>query len=381
MKVQSVAVLDIGTSKITCMIAETVANGEFVVRASGVCNYNGYDKEGFFEPDTIADTVGRAVKIATNSYGKSIKSIVVGAPASFCYMGNSEASVVFRTKKKIDLYDIKEIFVKADIFGDIEGKLVSSTALYYQLDDDSRMIFNPVNMVASRIMGVVSFCYMHKQFEKIITASLAKCGIRKVRYVSGAEVQAKYVAQKYNRHYHSIVIDIGHINTSVMLASGKGVLLAKSFDLGSGYIAGDLIQVLHTGYNSSVELLGKIDLSLDFTDEDNYSVGDVTVPAVKTNDVAKARIEQIARFIAKCFSSYNREVPASTPIVLTGGGLAYMRGAVGYLSYCLNKEVVLYTNDNPQLDYNEYNSVYAIISNELTAMPTTNGAVFSRRRG
>lgn len=378
----TVSVLDIGTSKVTCMVADSVGAGEFVVRAIGVCSYNGYDSNGFFEPDSVYETISRAISVASNSYGKAIKSIVVGVPTAFVSMGNSEASSVFRTKKKIDLYDIGEIINRANIFGDIEGVNISKNTLYYSIDDDNRMIFNPVGMVVSKIMGVVSFGYMHKPFDKIVSGALSKCGIRNVSYVNGAEVQAKYVSLKYSKNYHAITIDIGHINSSVMLSVGKGVLLAKSFELGSGYIAGDLSQVLHISYKSATELLGKIDLSLDFGEEDTYNVGGIVVPANKANDIARARIEQIARYIKKCFSMYDREVPASTPIVLTGGGLAYMRGGVQCLSQYLGKEVVLYASDNPQTDHNEYNSAYAIVSHELSGAtkPVSKGGLFARWR-
>ncbi len=378
----TVAVLDIGTSKITCMVAESIGTGEFVVRATGVCNYNGYDSSGFFEPELVGETINSAISIASNGYGRIIKSITVAVPTAFMYMGNSQASTVFRTKKKIDLYDINDIIVKANIFGDTEGINISKNALYYNLDDDNRMIFNPIGAVVGRIMGVISFGYMHKTFDKVVSSALNKCGIHKIKYVSSAEVQARYVSSKYNRNYHAITIDIGHINSSVMLSVGKGVLLAKSFELGSGYIAGDLCQVLHIGYNPATELLSKIDLSLDFGEDDTYNVGGIVVPAGKANSITMARIEQIARYIKKCFSMYDREVPANTPIVLTGGGLSYMRGGVQCLSQYLGKDVVLYASDNPQIDYNEYNSTYAIISNEFNSATAVGkkGGFFARWR-
>ena len=55
MKNNSVAILDFGSSKITCMLANKVSDGgDFIIKAVGRSNYNGFDDKGWYEP-TPAD--------------------------------------------------------------------------------------------------------------------------------------------------------------------------------------------------------------------------------------------------------------------------------------------------------------------------------------
>lgn len=358
------AVLDIGTSKVTCMVAEKVSDkSEFVLRAVGQSNYNGYDNSGWYEPDTLCDVIKQAISQVENKLKIKIKDIVVGVPCNFCYCATSEASTVFSGKKKIDAYDINDIYVKADIFGDnATGTLISRNAVYYTIDD-SAIVGNAIGAVARKLSALVTFSFVNVAFEKSIVKALAFCGIHKYKFVNSSELQSKYVGGAYNINGYSIIIDVGHLNTSVMLHAGKGILFAKCFDLGSGYIAADICQVLKIAYSQSVALLEKIDLNLEFSTGDTYTLASgVTVDAHTANEVAKARIEQIAQYIKKSFEYCDRPIPANTPIVLTGGGLTYIRGGSEWLSKYLGKDIVVYSNDNPQLNRNEYTSCYGLLS-------------------
>ena len=371
MKNNYFTVLDFGSSKVTAMSATKVGH-DFVIKAVGQADYNGFDENGWYEPENLAEAVKLAIGQVQEKLNTKIKNVLVGVPGNFCTVATGEATNVFRTKKKIDAVDIADIVDKANIFANVNGKIVSKTAVYFLLDGAIKS-YDPVGSIAQRLTGLVSYSFMDKQFESSVTDALNACGIYKLQFASVCEHQARFVAANRNANGHAIVIDIGHITSNVMLLGGNSLLFAKTFALGSGYIASDLYSLLEINYDTAMALLSKVNLKLEFQQGDCYKVGTVACESYKTNEIVKARIEQFAEYIKKCFAYCDKEIPSDTPLILTGGGLTYLQGGAEWLSYYLGKRVHVYSNANPQTNRNEYTSCYGLLQYANTLKQSNRG--------
>lgn len=371
MKNNFFTVLDFGSSKITAMAATKVGN-DFVIKAVGQADYNGFDENGWYEPEHLSHVVSVAINQVQEKIGSKIKQIVVGVPGNFCTVATGEATTAYASKKKIDSVDVNDIVEKANIFANTAGKVVGKTAVYYLLDGAIKT-YDPMGSIAQRLTGLVCYSFMDKQFESSVTDALNACGINKITFTSVCENQARYVAANRNVNGHAIVIDIGHITSNVMLLGGNSLLFTKTFALGSGYIASDLYSVLGISFETATALLSKINLKLEFKQGDTYKVGTTSCESYKTNEIVKARIEQFADYIKKCFAYCDKEIPSDTPIILTGGGLTYLQGGAEWLSYYLGKRVHVYTNANPQTNHNEYTSCYGLLQYANTLKQSNRG--------
>ena len=377
MKNNFVTILDFGSSKITCMAATKVSDkGEFVIKAVGQSAYNGFGDSSWYEPETIESAVNQAISQVENKMKSKIKEIFVGVPGAFSAEVTSEASITFHSKKKIDRDDMSEIIRKADIYKcDSDYTPLGGKAVYYILDGALKMA-DPNGFIASKLMGLVSFSYMRNYFRDTVAPVLSDRGISKVTYINTCEAQATYIAQATLNESYSIVIDIGHITTNVMLCGGGGLLFERTFALGSGYLASDLCQVLGCDFNFAMAALEKVNLNLEIQAGDAYSLNGRMIDAYQTNEIVKARIGQIASYVIKSFSFCDKEIPANTPIILTGGGLAYLRGGADCLSMFLGKKVKLYDSVNAQTKRNEHTSCYGLIS-EAIRCEKSKGGLFS----
>ena len=374
MKNSIVTILDFGSSKITCMAASKLSdNGEFIIKAVGQSAYSGFDDKAFYEPEKLADAIKQAVSQVENKMNFSVKEIYVGVPGAFAAMINSEASTTFHSKKKIDADDVADAIAKADIYKCEQDSVpLGGKPVYYILDGAIKS-FDPIGIIASKLTALVSFSYMKKYFRNMIAPILLEMGVNKVYYVNTCEAQASYISNSMFREGYSIIIDVGYITTNVLLCGGKGLLFARTFALGSGYLASDLCQVQGWDFNFAMSVLDKVNLNLDLQSGDTYSVGGQTVDASQTNAIVKDRISQIADYVIKSFRLCDKPIPASTPVILTGGGLSYIRGGVDWLSTQLGKPVRLYDSVNPQTKRNEYTSCYGLIYEAVKANSNKNG--------
>lgn len=366
MKNNFVAILDFGSSKITCMAATKVPGRyDFVIRAVGQSTYNGFDDNAWYEPETISQAVIDAISQVEKKTDSVIKEIYVGVPGVFCASVTSEASTTFHSKKKIDGDDIVELVKKADIY-DAGSEFVpmGGKPVYYILDDAMKS-YDPIGSVASKLTALVSFSYMKAYFRNSVAPVLQQKGIRRITYINTCDAESQYVVQSMRQNNYCIVIDVGHITSNVMLCGGKSLLFSKTFSLGSGYLASDLCQVFGCDYSVAMATLEKINLSLEFKEGDTYNVNGRALDAKQTNEVLVARIGQIADYIMKSFQFCEKEIPFNTPIVLTGGGLSYLRGGSYVLASFLGKNVTVYESANPQTNRNEYTSCYGLIAEAI----------------
>ena len=362
MKNNFVTILDFGSSKITCMAASKVSdNGEFIIKAVGQSAYSGFDDKAFYEPEALATAIKGAVSQVEEKMGCAAKEIYVGVPGAFSAMITSEASTTFHSKKKIDADDVTDVVTKADIYKcDQDFIPLGGKPVYYILDGAIKS-YDPIGIIANKLTALVSFSYMKKYFRNTVAPILLEMGVDKVYYLNTCEAQACYISNAMFREGYSIIIDVGYITTNVLLCGGKGLLFGRTFALGSGYLASDLCQVLGCDFNFAMSVLDKINLNLDIQSGDNYSVNGQMVDASQTNAVVKARIAYIAEYVIKSFRLCDKAIPANTPVILTGGGLSYIRGGVDCLAAQLGKPVRLYDSVNPQTKRNEYTSCYGLV--------------------
>ncbi len=366
MKNNFVAILDFGSSKVTCMAATKVAGrSDFVIRAVGQSAYNGFDDNSWYEPETISFAVTDAISQVEKKMDSPIKEIFVGVPGVFCATVTSEASVTFYSKKKIDGDDIQELIKKADIFDVGSDNIPMGGKPVYFILDGALKTFDPVGSVASKLTALVSFSFMKNYFRNSVSPVLLQKGIKKVTYMNTCDAETQFIAQTMGLTDYCIVVDVGHITTNVMLSGGKSLLFSRTFSLGSGYLASDLCQVEGCEYKVAMATLEKINFSLEFREGDTYNVNGVALDAKRTNEILKARIGQIADYIIKSFQYCDKEIPYNTPVILTGGGLTYLRGGAYVLSTFLGKNVKVYESANPQTNRNEYTSCYGLLAEAI----------------
>lgn len=375
-----IAILDFGSSKITCMAATKVSDsGEFVIKAVGQASYNGFDENAFYEPNLLDAAVNQAISQVENKMHSAVKELYVGVPGAFCAMLTGEASVAFHSKKKMDSDDVDEIVRKAEIYKAGDDYIALTGRPVYYLIDGIIRTDNALGAIGNKLTGLVSFSFMKKYFRNTVASILLEKGISKVHYVNCCEAQACYIASALPKNSYSIIIDVGHITTNVVLCGGNGLLFQRTFALGSGYFAGDLCQIIGCDFNHAMAILEKVNLNLEVRPGDAYTVNGRMVDAGQANDIVKARIGQIAEYVMRSFSACDKEIPSDTPIILTGGGLAYLRGGADVLAQALQKPIRLYRSVNPQTNRNEYTSCYGLIY-EAVRSHTGGGGLFSAFR-
>ena len=367
---KEVAVLDIGSSKLTVMIGEKGVNNTFNIRGAGDVQYAGYYEGEFLEPENLQSAIQEAITKAETNSCCQVKKLYVSVPSEFSYVECHEANVNYGKRVKIkkeNIYNFLDTVSKE--VDQTNCVIINKSAINFILDDN-RKCMNPENQYSTRLQGKISFVLADKYFVDNIYKILGILNIEQVVFVSSALSESVYLIEPEIRDTGAILIDCGYISSFITTVKGDGLTSLNSFSIGGGHITTDLSTVLQISFKQAEALKRKIVLSLDATDSDYYEVNiDNTIEPISAklaNDIVTSRLDQIASMINSCLSKNKNDIAQYMPIYLTGGGLCYLKGATDYLSKAIAKNVEIISPSVPQLNRPHFSSSLGLLDFALS---------------
>lgn len=381
-KKKEVAILDIGSYKITVIVAERGINNTFNIKGTGEVEYTGFSDGEFFEPDDVKNAIALALANAEATSHTKISHLYVGVPGEFTSVICRECNINFPKRKRVGDQDINQLFYLGNIYRKHPTHTVINNAPIYFTLDDSRKIIDPRGMVSSRLGGYISYVLAENNFLDFIENILEELGIRSAEYISSALAESMYLFDTEIRDRYALLLDCGYLTSNVMLVRGDGLLFLKTFSIGGGHIMGDLAECLRISLSQAENLKRKVVLSIEAGDSDYYEVAgkDYLMPisAKTANDIVKARVDHIASMVLKCLNKCEYEIPDYIPLYLTGGGLSYMRGARDYFSKKIGRRVEIISPSLPNLNRPHFSSTFGLLDMALNENQTNLSTLFGK---
>jgi cell division protein FtsA len=216
---------------------------------------------------------------------------------------------------------------------------------------------------------MVSFILAEKRFTEPMREILKGAGIKEVGFSSSALAQVLYLFPAQKRDEGVILADVGYINTEVVIAKGDGILCMKSFAQGGGNITADLSTCLQIPFKQAEKIKRKLRLSAFSEDSDAYLYEDNGVPvpvsAKTVNALATERVRIIAKGIGKCLSMCEYEFHDYTPCSITGGGIAFIRGAKELVSPIIGRNTEIVAPTAPLVERANLSTPWALMTMAL----------------
>lgn len=352
MQKKQVAVLDFGSSKITAIVGERGINKTFIIKGTYSFDYDGFEDGTFFDVDSLKDAISSAVEAVKKAYTDKLETVYVGVPGDFTQVVVRESQISFSKKKKIAGEDVDTLFDSAFVTKTDKQTLINRSAIVYELDDFRRLA-NPIGAVSGILKGKLSFVLCSNYFINIVSPVITNAGIPNVEFVSTSLAQALYLVEAEVRDRIAVICDVGYITTTLMIIQGDGILFQKNFPFGGGYITADITEKFQIDFNSAENLKRKINLScqpssdeydlIDGEDGKYYSVEEI-------KDSVKASLDVLCEKISSALEESGYILPDYVSLMITGGGIAYIRGAKEHVSGRLNTVVEIIAPNVPLMD-------------------------------
>ena len=352
MQKKHVAIIDVGSSKITAVIGERGINKTFIIKGRFAFDYDGFADGVFFDELKLKKVLFLlADQVLKGTYGK-IDTVYVGVPGDFTRVFIRDGQLSFTKKKKITDEDVDALFDSAFVLSSTKHTLINRSGIVYELDDFRRLA-NPVGASSEILSGKLSFIVCSNYFIDVVKQTLLSAGFSSVECVSSALAQALYLVDAETRDRIAVIADIGYITSTFSIVQGDGILFQKSFNFGGGYITAGLVENFSVDFDVAERLKRKVNLScicsgnsfnvLDGENGEYYSINDV-------KDSVKASLDILCENLAIAFEESGFVIPDYVPLFITGGGITYLRGAKEHVSNRLGMSVEVLAPKVPLMD-------------------------------
>lgn len=375
-----VAILDIGSSSITSIIAESGVNNTFNIRGKSEVEYSGFMDGEFLKPNELISVIGHAIESAQLEAKTKITSIFVGVPGEFVSVVVKEHQIKFKGQRRVLAEDIENLYQDAaNIKTNGEYLMINRSPIFYRLSD-GREFINPIEEKSESLYGKLSYCFADMRFVEMISNVLKHYNIKKIEFYSQNLCEALLLTSEEERSSVVLLADIGYITTNIMLISGEGLLYLKSFSMGGGNVTADISERFKVPFEVAERFKRKVSLTFKLDMDTPYKVEEkgttYSINGEQLHETVEYRVKEIANMISKCLDMCEEEYSKYAKMYITGGGLLYIRGIKEHLSRSLGTNCESATSGGRIEDEPRLSSCYAVLAMALKS--SARGSLFKK---
>lgn len=338
---RNTAILDIGSSKVVCMIVEPEDTGAMIVRGTGVREYPGYRPGELPVKRELYDAVRAAVSEAERAANASVREVTVGVPTSFMRVEAAMGSARIESRNGRILSSDVDNLIESSLSGEQhEGySLIHSTPVSY-VADRTPVSGSPIGLPCGVLSANISHCYVDERYRRMVLSILEHMGISADSFVSTSLAAACFTVPEDIRAHSVFLVDCGGSSTDLSLLNGNAIVSTDVIPVGGRNFTNDLCFGLRLPESVAEDLKRRYVFSLDYGD----SCERVRIPGEGLFDIEYSTIQIIIESRAEELCSLLRErlderAPSDTPVWLVGSGLAPMRGAAEFVSAQIGRNV------------------------------------------
>ncbi len=378
------AIIDIGSSKILCLICSVDQKESLIVHGAGIKEYDGYRHGVFQNEQGLRNAVVDALDMAEREAKHRVREISVGVPAPFLRLQLQDGAVEVHNKR-IEYSDIEALMNASMTFDRPQGfELMHSTPVGFMVDGAYRPDM-PIGLPAKTLSARISHVMVDGRFKALISDALASVGLDADMYIGVPLSEALFVVPEEERIHGAILLDVGGTHTDVCYVQGNALIACETIDVGGEHFVSDLCYGLSTQRAVAEGVKRRYVYSLDY--QDNVDViripggGTLRVEHAAVQYIIEARTKELAELIMRTIFDMGVAINTDTPVYLTGGGISLMRGSCEYLENVMGIPIQVRMPWMPRLSSPNYASGFSVMDFVIHAAEDKNAGLLQGLAG
>ena len=321
--------LDIGTSKVLCLVADYDDNDNLRIIGVGQDECTGLNKGVVSEINSTVASIKRAKDKAANMSGNKIESVITGIAGDHIksYNGNAEVNIL---NDEVTIDDKEKVIdMAADMDIPPDQEILHVIPQYFSIDGQMG-IREPVGMAGKRLAVNIHLITCSSTAKKNLNKCIENSLIDADEYVLQPVASSYSVLTEEERTLGVCLVDIGGgttdiaiftdgniKHTAVVPIAGQNITKDIGIGLRTSLVAAESIKIEHatlvnTNENFEVDKMIRVP---SISDKPDTEVGHSVL-----NHIVSARVDEILNEISKQIqaSGYLSNIRAG--IVFTGGG-------------------------------------------------------------
>jgi len=326
--------LDIGTSKIVCLIAQTIDSHTIEVVSMGSYPSSGLKKGVVVNIDATTDAIQKSVEQAMLSFDGKIKNVYVGVAGNHIRSLNSHGIVGIKDKE-VTSQDIDRVIEAAQAVAIPSDQRVLHVLPQEFVIDEQDSIREPLGMSGVRLESHVHLVTCAANAIQNIEKCVKRSGLNIDGFVLEQLASSYSVLSDDEKELGVCIVDIGGGTTDIAIFNNGSITFTGVIPIAGDQVTSDIAVALRTPTPQAEDIKQKYGCAVsDFTKDDEViavpgvggrpprdlsrrSLAEIIEPRyVELFELVKAEIER---------NGFESKIPAG--IVLTGG-TSQIEGAV-----------------------------------------------------
>lgn len=329
-----VVALDIGTSKVVCLIGQLTDSHAVEIVALGSYPSSGLKKGVVVNIDATTDAIQKSMDQAKNSFDGKLKNVYVGIAGNHIKSLNSHGIVGIKDKE-VTPFDIDRVIEAAQAVAIPSDQKVLHVLPQEFVIDDQDSIREPLGMSGVRLESHVHLVTCANNAIQNIEKCVKRCGITLDGFVLEQLASSYSVLSEDEKDLGVCIVDIGGGTTDIAIFNSGSISFTGVIPIAGDQVTSDIAVALRTPTPQAEELKQKYGCAVaEFTTESETievagvggraprelsrkALAEIVEPRyVELFELVKAEIQR---------NGFDGKIPAG--IVLTGG-TSKMEGVV-----------------------------------------------------
>jgi cell division protein FtsA len=298
--------LEIGTSKVCCVVSEVMADGALNVIGVGQSKSRGVRKGEIVDPTPTEEDMRNAIAEAEQMADVEIESVYLGVSGGHIRgFNNRGVHSVVSEDREITAEDVQDVIKNAKAINlPIENTIVHTIRQHFHVDGQAG-IQNPIGMLGAKVEVDVHVIHgVHNRLQNPIrTFKGLQLDVEAIAFNGLAAAMA--VLSNEHKELGSLVIDIGAGTTDYVVYSNGIVKHSGVLAIGGDHVSNDLAVGLKVSLARAEKLklefgsaiVGSADCGRTISLKNDLGLPDKTVNLEHLRRIMSVRIEEIFQLI------------------------------------------------------------------------------------
>ena len=321
--------LDIGNSKISCVIADYKNTENINILSMASVPNNNIKKNIILNFENLHDQIKSLFKEAEKQSQTKLNSINLNLSLLNSYSHYYNSAIKLKNERISELH-LKKIINQSEYFNNLSEKFeIFNNITSYDIDNN--LYFNaPIGNYSDNIKINLYKIYIQKKYLDNISSVIKKLKLNIDNYIPSSLSSSLSSLTKDEKELGTICIDLGHSTSSISVFQNNKFVYGDAIGVGSNNVTLDIARGLSTTI-SSAERLKTLYGSLVSSPSDDHEI--IEIPIISgdkntfkqitrssLNAIIRPRIEETLEMIWQKIKDNNLRNKKLNNVVLTGGG-------------------------------------------------------------
>jgi len=323
--------LDIGTTKVRAVIAETFDH-QLEIVGIGEAESKGLRKGVVVNPEAATEAIRRAVQAAELMSGLEADAVYVGLSGSHIKGENSKGVIAVSSRhREISPEDIKRVIDAACAVSIPSGRVIADVIPQEFTVDDQDGIGDPLGMPGARLAASVHIVTSPIAAKQNIITSVNRAGLAVADMMLTQLASADAVLSEEDKEFGTALVNIGGETTSLAIYQRGTVWHTAVFPVGGNHFTNDIAFGLRTPIPEAERIKREYGCAYQHLLSSEAGSEVIEVPGVGGRaprelsrqilcDIMEPRAEEILMHVHEEIRQAGFDRQLSSGIVLTGGG-------------------------------------------------------------